>query len=300
VFGYEELTDPERAVWEAVETGKLVDLRVGDPKRDDPAMGASWGVDRQVRAQLLYELLRGISKPEGTPPRALKLAGAWIIGALDLEAVTLLCPLLLRGCYVDQPISLEEASAPALRLPGCHVASLNADQLETGGSVELNDGFTASGEVRLIGARIKGQLDCSGATLTSSDKAHQPALNARGLTVDQGMFCTTGFTAEGEVRLAGAHISGQLDCSGAKMTNRGGRALNAGGLTVDQHQAAPRRTAVLGRFRVESRSGGELSSVMQRRAARRLVLDGCRREVADSGLAIDIAGDARQCRRFDG
>jgi hypothetical protein len=232
VLGYEELTDPERAVWEAVEVGKPVDLRVGDAKRDDPATGASWDADRQVRARLLYELLTGISKPKQAPPRALKLAGAWLTGPLDLEAATVLCPLLLHRCYVDQPISLQEARVPALRLLGCHVASLNAGQLETLGSVELSEGFTANGQVRLSGAHIGGYLDFNGATLSNPDGA---ALRADGLTVDQSMFCRSGFRAEGEVRLLGVHVGGQLTFNGATLTNPDGYALDADRLTVDEN-----------------------------------------------------------------
>ena len=41
------------------------------------------------------------------------------------------------------------------------------------------------------------------------------ALNADGLTVDQDMFCSEGFSATGEVRLPGAHIGGMLYCEAA-------------------------------------------------------------------------------------
>jgi hypothetical protein len=257
VLGYNELTDPERAVWEAVETGKLVDLRPGDTGRDDPANGATWSADRQVRAQLLYELLTGISKPKEFSPRALRLAGAWITGALDLEAVALECPLLLRGCYLDRPITLDEARAPALRLPGCHVVSLHADQLETRGSVELNEGFTAHGEVRLGGAHIGGQLNFAGATLTNPDGA---ALAADGLTVSADMACCEGFTASGEVRLLGAHIGGNLYFYGATLTNPGEVAFGADGLVVDQFMFCRNGFTASGEIRLlGAHIGGQLN-----------------------------------------
>jgi len=41
-----------------------------------------------------------------------------------------------------------------------------------------------------------------------------------------------GFTAHGEVRLAGGRIGGQLNLSGASLTNPGGPALSANRLTV--------------------------------------------------------------------
>jgi adhesin HecA-like repeat protein len=231
VLGREDLTEPERAVWDAIETGSLVQLPLGAPAADDPAAGESWGQARQVRAQLLYELLAGINGPKDVRPRALRLSGARITGTLDLEAISLVCPLLLRRCSFEQPINLQEAQAPAVRLPGCRVPSLNAEQFQTRGNLELDDGFAADGEVRLLGAHIGGGLSFEGATLTNDAG---PALYADGLTVDQDMFCRKPFSAIGEIRLLGAHISGQLGLEGATLTNDAGPALNADGLTVDQ------------------------------------------------------------------
>ena len=47
------------------------------------------------------------------------------------------------------------------------------------------------------------------------------------------MFCGEGFRADGEIRLPGAHISGQLGLTGAKLANPGRTALFADGITVD-------------------------------------------------------------------
>src|SRR5215213_3830002 len=92
-------------------------------------------------------------------------------------------------------------------------------------------GFTATGEVRLVGAHIGGPFDLSAASLTNADGR---ALNADGLTIDRGMYCRQEFTATGEIRLPSAHIGGQFDLSAAMLTNPIGSALNADGLTVDQ------------------------------------------------------------------
>jgi hypothetical protein len=93
------------------------------------------------------------------------------------------------------------------------------------------NGFTAHGEVNLLGAHIGGSLDFTGASLTNTDGY---ALNADCLTVDRNMFCREGFTTQGEVRLLGARISVNLEFDGASLTNPNGRALTADGLTVDQ------------------------------------------------------------------
>jgi adhesin HecA-like repeat protein len=100
------------------------------------------------------------------------------------------------------------------------------------------DGFTATGEVRLNGAHIGGQLSFRGASLTNPGGA---ALAADGLKVDGDMFCWDGFTATGEVRLDGAHIGGQLDFTGAALTNPDGRVLDLAAIRADELFLRPRQ-----------------------------------------------------------
>jgi hypothetical protein len=216
-------------------SGTLTDLRTGNAEADDPAAGNGWGADRQIRAELLVELLTGRRRSDSRSPFSIKLRAARITGSLNLEASTLTCPLLLQDCHIDEPVTLDEATAPAIRMPGCHLPALNATQLRTTGDLNL-EGITVApaGQVRLTGAHIGGQLDLSGATLTNPSG---PALDADHLTVDLNMFCSDGFTATGEILMRGAHIGGQLILNGATLTSPGGTALNADNLTVDQHMA---------------------------------------------------------------
>lgn len=280
-----DLTPPERRLLQAVGAGRMLELGADEEDPNDPAEGAGWPAHRTVRAELLVELLTGQRKPPGAPQaRTLKLSGARITGTLDLEAATLACPLRLQDCYLEQPIRLREARAPAVRLPGCHLPGLEAGDLETHGILALNDGFTAHGEVNLVGARIGGQLYGDGAVLInprgralfadwltanqgvhchrllargevrlpgarisgtvefdaadltgrepSNDDEHPVALTADGLRVEGSMFCRAGFTARGEVRLPGAQVGGELVFEGATLTNPGGWALTADGLSV--------------------------------------------------------------------
>jgi hypothetical protein len=139
---------------EAILTGELVDLRTGRPEDDDPARGDEWDARRSVTAALLVDLLT--SPSSSGRPRALRLAGVRIVGVLDLEAATLICPLLLRDCSMEQQVNLAEAEAPSVRLPGCHLPGLYAPQLKTRGNLDLYDGFTAQGLVNLSGAHVGG------------------------------------------------------------------------------------------------------------------------------------------------
>jgi hypothetical protein len=181
----DDLNDTERALLESAATGKPVDLTVGDPDVDNPANAANWDDGRSIRANFLADLLTGDRTPSTGRLRSIKLRGARITGLLDLEARKLLCPLLLLACHFDEPIKMEEAEAVSIRLPGCHVPALYAAQIRTAGNVELDEGFTARGEIDFTGAHIGGVFDLSAASLTNDSG---PALNADRIIVDQDMY----------------------------------------------------------------------------------------------------------------
>ena len=224
-----KLNPAERKLQTAVITGSVVDLQAGDIRLDDPSRGAGWGDGRAVGAQLLAKLLTDETASQGGRPRAVKLRGARITGSLNLEAAEVTCPLLLRDCYLDEPVNLSGASARAIRLPGCHVPALNLEELRAAGSLELS-GATTHGEIRMSGARIAGSFDLGGATLINPDGY---ALFADLISVELSMFCRYGFTAYGEVRLSGAAIGGRLDLRQATLINPGGLALTAEGLNTE-------------------------------------------------------------------
>ena len=58
------------------------------------------------------------------------------------------------------------------------------------------------------------------------------AIGADGLKVKGSLFLRNGFHAEGEVRLLGATIGGNLDARGGTFKNPNGNALNADGIKV--------------------------------------------------------------------
>jgi hypothetical protein len=243
----------EQQLREAILSGQLVDLREGDATADATARGGEWGAPRTVPATMLADLLTRVDR--SAQPRALRLAGARIAGRLDLEAAHLACPVLLLGCWFDEPLALGEATAPALRLPGCHLPALDAEQLTTRGNLELGHGFHARGEVNLGGAHVGGSLSLDGATLSNPGGR---ALDADRLTVDQAMSCQEGFSAHGAIHLEAAHIRGSLRLIGATLSNPGGHALAARRLTVD-HNLVCRGFRVHGEVDLESaRIGGAL------------------------------------------
>jgi hypothetical protein len=77
--------------------------------------------------------------------------------------------------------------------------------------------------VRLRSARIGSQFQLAGASLSNPNDV---ALDAFRLSVGNDMFCTNGFTAEGQVDLSGTRIGGILSFAGAKLDNPNDVALN--------------------------------------------------------------------------
>ncbi|MGA9310301.1 MAG: hypothetical protein WBV74_08010 [Pseudonocardiaceae bacterium] len=189
---------------------------------------------------------------------AVRLPGAHIVGQLNFNGAELANqagPALIGdGLHVDGGLVLAEGFTAsghyergAVRLPGARISgqlnlagatlvnpagpALIGDHLEVYGGVFL-DGFTATGHgedgvVRLPDAHITGQLNLDRAELTNAVGA---AFIGDHLRVDSDMFAegliATGHSQDGAVRLADAHISGQLNFSQAQLTNPAGPVLD--------------------------------------------------------------------------
>ena len=144
----------------------------------------------------------------------------------------------LPGAQIDGQLS---CTGGRLEHPGGR--ALTADRLVVG-NVFLSEEFYASGEVRLSGAQIHGRLDC---TWGRFEHPGGDALVADGITVEGDVFLraraeTSGkvlrvllkgrFHASGAVRLLGARIDGDLDCTGGHFEQPGGWALSADSVAV--------------------------------------------------------------------
>ncbi len=131
-----------------------------------------------------------------------RLLGAEIGGNLDCE----------RGMFKNPAQKEVKGSGDAL----------SADGMKVKGSVFLRNGFSAEGEVRLLGAEIGGNLDCVHGTFHNPAQKEVPgsgkALIADRIKVTGGVFLSDGFSAEGEVRLPGTEIGGDLACRGGGFT----------------------------------------------------------------------------------
>jgi hypothetical protein len=117
--------------------------------------------------------------------------------------------------------------------------ALMADRITVSGGVLLDKGFTAAGAVRLLRARVTGQLSCNGAQITRPNTRGN-ALAANEITVGSDVLLNEGFRAEGAVKFSGARIDGCLSLVDG--TIDGPVALMAEGATIGQQLVwSPRR-----------------------------------------------------------
>jgi sRNA-binding regulator protein Hfq len=221
------LSQAERKLLRAAPKGEVAwcgpSAKDDDPA-NDPAKADEWGHEREIRADLIRWLCVDQGPGSAVDPKGILIHAARIAGALDLSFVSVPFPLSLWRCRFTDNASLISTDLPALNLAGSRVLSVTADRANVKGSVFLRDGFSAEGEVRLLGAQIGGNLHCTASTFENPGKN---ALSADSSNVRGDVFLNNGFSAEGMVRLLGAQIGGSLNCSGGTFRNPGRNALHA-------------------------------------------------------------------------
>lgn len=239
-MGPEDLSPPERRLWDAFPTAGRVDLRVGDPAADDPARGAAWGPERVVRAEVVAALLLGAREAESGHTAGVQLVGARIAGRLALDHAEIHQHLRLTDCSFEESVDLYGARTRQLTFNGSHLPGMLASHLWAEGSLRLT-GCTTTGKVRLVATRIAGALILNAARLHNPDGE---ALNATRLQVDNDILMRDGCTAQGTVVLRSARVGGSIDLRGARLdATTGEAALDAARVQIEGDFSAYRLSA---------------------------------------------------------
>ncbi|MFD4510322.1 oxidoreductase [Streptomyces sp. NPDC058457] len=232
MFSYDELTSPERALWNAFPEGRAVDLRAVVPGDDPVAEGGQWGPERTVRASVIAALMLGAHSGQPGAVPCLRLAGARIVGPLNLAGAQLAYALWLEECWFEEAVNLLGATTQTLVFKGCQVPGIEAGATRIEGNFDLSRSIAESGAsshfhhritaLSLTNARVAGGVLLNRAELNASGGW---ALAAGGLVMEGGFFCRPGFVARGEVRLPGAQLPGGLYMNGARLEEPGPRGL---------------------------------------------------------------------------
>ncbi len=196
--------------------------------------------------------IRALPATREGPPTTLLFRDCQFDAAVDFSGADFLSVRLL-DCTLPAFIGTSLTTKADLDLSGCHFSGVrdHATDLADVGScaVHLNHAhiggrllmsatprsrFEACGSVRLDGARVDGSVELHGAQLRDCGDC---ALSARSATIGgnlelmpgQGYRCEVA----GEVSLGATHITGDLNCSSARLFNPEGRALHCEDLVVE-------------------------------------------------------------------
>lgn len=194
--------------------------RLGDgvlPTREDPA--------RVVRAPFLRFLILGGEAGCRPHEKGVLVRGAWIAGALDLEACRIFRDIGLNDCHFETVPNLRAAIISRLFLDGSRLPGLQGERLEARGGLYLR-GAAVDGVINLDQARLGGNLECDGAAIRNRG---DHAVLARSLEVRNVLM--RGAVLRGGLNLAGAVLTADLDLTGASIPVAERTALDANALT---------------------------------------------------------------------
>lgn len=211
-----ELSDNDKRLFQAIENGVIADYTDQEDKVLSANRIAWLCTDRNASALLTH--------------RGVQIRGAIIIGELQLAFATALSPMTVEDSTFTENIDLIQSRLRGLYLMGTQTRSIFADRMHVDGDVFLRNGFQAKGEVRLSGATISKDLDCSGGHFSN---VVGEALSAESIRIGNKALLRNGFRAEGTVNLHSASIGGELDCTGAHLSNPDGNALLADCIEVN-------------------------------------------------------------------
>ncbi|MET8138299.1 oxidoreductase [Streptomyces sp. NPDC005251] len=232
MLSYDELTSPERELWDAFPEGRRVDLRTGVPEDDRVAEGEQWGPGRTVRAAVIAALLQGANTAQPGAVACLRLAGARISGHLNLAGAQIAHALWLEDCWFEEGVDLSGASTQSIAIVGGRVPGVEAGMIRIEGRLDLRRSRLESGSaspfhrrvtaLSLINAHVSGAVNLNGAEITAPEEW---AVSAGGLVAEGGVYCQDGFVAHGELRFMGAQLPGGLHMRGALLERPGQRGV---------------------------------------------------------------------------
>jgi hypothetical protein len=232
---------------------------------NDPSTAQNWGSGRQVRAELIRWLCLDQRARDHVTQSGIVVIAAKVTGGLNLSNVTVPFPLALVRCVLTEEAELFSVEIHTLSFWKSWIRSLAAESARVKESVFLR-GIRTDGFVNLAHAQVGGNLDCDDATFIGSKSAGSfRALYADAVVVG-GSLLLHNVRAEGEVRLLGAQIGGNLECDGGQFKNPSRSDVPGSGIALSADSATVKGAVFLrdhfqaeGEVRLmEAQIGGEV------------------------------------------
>jgi hypothetical protein len=183
---------------------------------NDPTEGEDWGADRTVRAEFIEWLVSDPQPSQFVHPSGLALAGARIVGRLDLSYTTVDKPLTLIRCYVPAGINMLSAHLQDITVRRSHTGPVFGDMAIFRGDASFLTGDY--GPISFMRARIDGTLDFTGARIL---KVEDDAVNLVEAIVGGDVLFHDGFTTDGTVYARLAKVGHDLSFHRAEFRGDG-------------------------------------------------------------------------------
>jgi|GEM_PF-1750598 len=238
------LTAAELKLLEAVTTGTFAHCGSANEAENDPNNAAVWENDRTIRSSIVNWLCTDKDALGHNASLRIAVRHARFIGELDLSGTSLGFSLSLARCAVPEGISLPEARLRKLDLAGTVCGNLIAWGLTVEGSLLIRYGFRSHGPVVLVGATVRGDLECINAHIGEPTSSPVPPLKfslqpnvifwADRINVG-GQLVMGKMHAVGIVSLTAATVTSSFDCTDADisigliMRDMQSRSMNFGG-----------------------------------------------------------------------
>ncbi|MGO9475030.1 MAG: hypothetical protein ACLPWS_16765 [Rhodomicrobium sp.] len=176
--------------------------------RPDAPTGAN-----AVRADFLRFLALGGEQKTAVHESGLRIQGAYIDGAVNLDGATKIRPLWIQDCCIAGEFSFSDAETKVVSLDGTAVSGIRGDGVSVDGSLLLRRTLI-DGSLQLFGAEITGSLTCAGCQIEGRRwRTQRLAADLATVTVGGNVEFRSGFRANGVILLDDSDIGGTFDCS---------------------------------------------------------------------------------------
>ena len=195
--------------------------------------------DYDVRSEFIRYLALGGCEACRLHEKGLRVWRARIIGDLDLEGCEAPRDLALIECRFEGRVVLQSSKLQNLFLNDSFLSmGLDADRLDARRNVVLR-GVEAKKEVRLVGAKLGGNLDCGGARFNAMkyEESGQTSTAFNATRVEcQGDANFGSVVSNGELCLLGAKLRGNLNFDSAQLSawSLDGNSSNFIAASIDQ------------------------------------------------------------------
>ncbi|CUM35733.1 membrane-associated oxidoreductase [Streptomyces venezuelae] len=204
MLSYDELTRPERELWDAFPEGRRVCLRPSTSDVNGPTASPEWAPEHAVRAAVIAALLLGANDERAGAVSALHLTGARITGLLDLSGADVGHTLWFEDCLLDEAVRLRGTTTRTVRIRNSRLPGIDARLARIEGALDLRNTTLEGGSLSLINARVAGELTLTDARISGPEEW---AVFAGGLVMEGAVFAKR-LTTRGGFRIPGAQLPG--------------------------------------------------------------------------------------------